>query len=585
MAMMTTLQARGLRKSTGATIGFLGLLVLTSCAAAPFLVPVVFEFAKNLLQTGLSNYGSKHRDNLSNLVNRLSSPYMQGLSPSAMGRPGMPGYDPNNPYGPQGYSPQPGIPGYDPNNPYGPQGYPPQPGMPGYDPNNPYRAAPQNPYGQQANPYGTPAPYGQPGYPSQPGMPPYNPNNPYGAAPQNPYGQQANPYGTPAPYGQQGNPGQPGIPGYDPNNPYRAAPQNPYGQQANPYGTPVPYGQPGNPGQPGMPPYDPNNPYGTPPPNPYGQQANPYGTPAPYGQPGNPGQPGMPPYDPNNPFGSAGTVYPGQQPYPGQPSSPGQQVYPGQAGTYDPNNPSASVGTPYPDPGQQANPGQPQQRKLTEKAQRPTHNSSVPKIKAGTHPRSIPSEPVAVEVALVRQKQTAKGKEVVLMNDGDVLYDGGGKKDAGDKFKLVVRTNCDCYVYIVSIDGSAWAEPVFPTKAGTTPNPVKKDQEMAFPEGPYWFSLDQVKGIETFYVVASMNRRTDLEENIAKLAAETRPVSTIVAKVEEPPVIPRGVGSVKPRGIITVKDDTGTAVQVPSQSYEANQPEQDVTVTRWFKHE
>jgi hypothetical protein len=196
---------------------------------------------------------------------------------------------------------------------------------------------------------------------------------------------------------------------------------------------------------------------------------------------------------------------------------------------------------------------------------------------------------VAIDVALIRQKQTAKGKEVVLMNDGDVLTDGGEKKEAGDRFKLVVRTNCDCYVYIVSIDGSGWAEPVFPPKAatiaGTAPTPMKKDQEVAFPEGSYWFSLDQVKGIETFYVVASANRRTDLEESLAKMAAEVRPTGPIVAKVEEPPIIPRGVGSTKPRGIITVKDETGSATQVTPLSYVAGQPGQDVTVTRWFKHE
>ena len=114
---------------------------------------------------------------------------------------------------------------------------------------------------------------------------------------------------------------------------------------------------------------------------------------------------------------------------------------------------------------------------------------------------------------------------------------------------------------------------------------MKKDQEVAFPEGPYWFSLDQIKGIETFYVVASPNRRTDLEESIAKMAAEKRPVGTVVAKVEEPPVIPRGVGSTKTRGIITVKDEAGHATQVTPLSYMASQPGQDVTVTRWFKHE
>jgi hypothetical protein len=76
-----------------------------------------------------------------------------------------------------------------------------------------------------------------------------------------------------------------------------------------------------------------------------------------------------------------------------------------------------------------------------------------------------------------------------------------------------------------------------------------------------------------------------LEESMAALAAETRPPVKIVAKVEEPPVIPRGVGAVNTRGIIKVQDETGTSVQVTPLSYVAGQPGQDVTVTRWFKHE
>jgi hypothetical protein len=192
---------------------------------------------------------------------------------------------------------------------------------------------------------------------------------------------------------------------------------------------------------------------------------------------------------------------------------------------------------------------------------------------------------VTVDVAMIRQKQTAKGKEVVLMNDGEVLKDGGANKEAGDRFKIVVRTNCDCYLYITAIDGSGWAEVVFAGKEGATLNPVKKDQEYAFPEGGHWYTLDQVKGIETFFVVASANRRSDLEESLAQLAAEKRPDAKIVAKVEEAPVVPRGVGSVKARGIVRVKDETGTALQVTPLSYAASQPGQDVTVTRWFKHE
>ena len=69
--MITAQKPRLFTMRAGLTMGLLGPLLLTSCAAAPFLVPVAFEFVRNLFQTGLPNYGSKHRDNLSNLVNRL----------------------------------------------------------------------------------------------------------------------------------------------------------------------------------------------------------------------------------------------------------------------------------------------------------------------------------------------------------------------------------------------------------------------------------------------------------------------------------------------------------------------------------
>jgi hypothetical protein len=82
--MNFVLTPRALVSRTAVTIWFLGTLLLASCAAAPFLAPVAFEFARNLLQISLQNYGSRHRDNMSNLVNPLASPYMQGLPPIAV---------------------------------------------------------------------------------------------------------------------------------------------------------------------------------------------------------------------------------------------------------------------------------------------------------------------------------------------------------------------------------------------------------------------------------------------------------------------------------------------------------------------
>ena len=165
MAIISNMRKLMERRGHGIVILLLGPIVLSSCAAAPFLVPIAFEFAKNLFQTGLQNYGSKHRDNLSNLVNRLAGPYTQGLPQMAMGGPGQPGMP-----GQSGFSGQPAMPGQ-PGMPQqqfpGQQSIPAQAGA--YDPNNPYgSAAPAPTYpGAVTSPGATVNPYGS----AQPGMP------------------------------------------------------------------------------------------------------------------------------------------------------------------------------------------------------------------------------------------------------------------------------------------------------------------------------------------------------------------------------------------------------------------------------
>ncbi|MEP7153411.1 MAG: DUF4384 domain-containing protein, partial [Nitrospira sp.] len=199
------------------------------------------------------------------------------------------------------------------------------------------------------------------------------------------------------------------------------------------------------------------------------------------------------------------------------------------------------------------------------------------------YPRSVPGpvEPVTLDVALIRQVTTPTGKEVTLMQDGETLKSGPD----GDRFKLVVRTNCECFVYVVSIDGSGWTQPVFPVANGTVANPLKPEFEQAFPDGPYWFTPDQVKGVETLFIVASPARRLDLEESLAQFAEQQRPKAQAVAQVEEPAVIPNGFGKTQAGHTTHVRDDAQQPVQVTALSYIAAKPGEDVRVTRWFKHQ
>ena len=270
-----------------------------------------------------------------------------------------------------------------------------------------------------------------------------------------------------------------------------------------------------------------------------------------------------------------------QTPYPTQTQSPYPAQYPGQAPTPYPTQPQSPYPTPYPaqtQPPQQSlpqYPGQPSQ-----------YGGAYPQYPApGVFPRGVPSQPVAVDVALVTQQSTPQGPRVILMNDGDVLRGNPQNPQAGDKFKLVVRSNCDCYVYMVSIDGSGWAQGIFPAKGSRYPNPVRKDEEYAFPEGANWYALDEVPGVETFYIVLSPHQRPDLEESIARVAGNERPKTRAAGQVTAAAVIPNGFATKDAGRATTVRSEGGQQAQVTPTTYVAKAPGEDVTVTRWFKHE
>ena len=91
--------------------------------------------------------------------------------------------------------------------------------------------------------------------------------------------------------------------------------------------------------------------------------------------------------------------------------------------------------------------------------------------------------------------------------------------------------------------------------------------------------------METFFLVASPARRTDLEESLAQFAAQQKPATQAVAQVEEPAVIPNGFGKVQPGHATQVRDESQQPVQVTALSYVAAKPGDDVRVTRWFRHQ
>jgi hypothetical protein len=85
---------------------------------------------------------------------------------------------------------------------------------------------------------------------------------------------------------------------------------------------------------------------------------------------------------------------------------------------------------------------------------------------------------------------------------------------AGDKIAIYVDPDEGTYVYVYLLDSNNKLKPLFPKSLGVN----NLEDEFAFGEGTYipgkyeWFSFDNKKGYESFYLLASPKRLTKLEK-------------------------------------------------------------------------
>ncbi len=332
-------------------------------------------------------------------------------------------------------------------------------------------------------------------------------------------------------------------------------------------------------------------PHATFPSTPCNQHMNPQAYPAgypqnqPYGYDPNVTQQGQTPFGqpyPSDPYTQQG--YPqdpyGQQAYPSDPYA--QQTYPAdpyaqQGYSQDPNAQGYAQQDLYAQQTYQQDPY----------AQQPYPQASS--TQAGTETGIQTQETgtiIGLDVVMVK-KTIRNGAPVVLpIKDGDVLKDGRGNAAAGDKFRIMFRPNTDGYVYVIAIDGSGWAQGIFPPPTSPLANPVKAGEQYVLPEGNNWFSLDQYKGIETIFFVVSQDKRQDIEEILQSITGRERPASESPQQVTKVAMVPYGVGgarpSAKPFNLSGGSEQDHTIIPT---SYLAQTAGQDLRLTRWFRHE
>ncbi len=106
----------------------------------------------------------------------------------------------------------------------------------------------------------------------------------------------------------------------------------------------------------------------------------------------------------------------------------------------------------------------------------------------------------------------ARGGEAGKRHIGVVTKDTS--MNTGDEFKMFVNLSKPSYVYIVHRSSHDEVTLRFPYDLGMFDKDFKLDKNYYIPKGREWFKLDKNAGPETFYILASSERLTDLEKTL-----------------------------------------------------------------------
>ena len=87
---------------------------------------------------------------------------------------------------------------------------------------------------------------------------------------------------------------------------------------------------------------------------------------------------------------------------------------------------------------------------------------------------------------------------------------------AGDSIKLTLRPETNLFLYVLLLDSSDALYQLYPARGGAG-EAAPSGREIALPSGDQWFAMDDVKGRETFHILASPQRLASLERALAGL--------------------------------------------------------------------
>ena len=108
-----------------------------------------------------------------------------------------------------------------------------------------------------------------------------------------------------------------------------------------------------------------------------------------------------------------------------------------------------------------------------------------------------------------------KGKDMQVyfaFYDGeDRIIKEGGKVASGMQYQLMVQPFQKCHLYVINRDSSGAVYMIFPNPEIPFANPVEGGHEYFIPGADKMLEFDNVAGLETFYVIASLTPLSDIE--------------------------------------------------------------------------
>lgn len=144
----------------------------------------------------------------------------------------------------------------------------------------------------------------------------------------------------------------------------------------------------------------------------------------------------------------------------------------------------------------------------------------------GVAPGSTPPPPPAdlKPAQKVNIEYTVKARRPKTSSGGNGLeydpikFSQGSLLKTGDQFKISFMTDSDAFVYVINFDGSGKSQIIFPHPEAGATNFVKGGQTYEIPSSPAsWYYLDEVKGHETLYVIASPFKIPNLDALVSDL--------------------------------------------------------------------